>query len=134
MSHAHGSFDVKTAPMSPDEATTGTAIGRFALDKQYHGALNATGRGEMLASGNPATGTAGYVALEQVTGTLDGRKGGFALQHFGTMDAGSFELKVTIVPGSGTEELKGIAGTMTITIAAGGKHSYALDYTLPANQ
>lgn len=128
--HAHGSFDVKNTPLAADEATAGTAIGRFALDKQYHGDLEGAAKGEMLGSGNPGTGTAGYVALEQVTGTLNGRTGGFALQHFGTMEGGNFELKILVVPGSGTGEFAGIAGSATFTIAAG-KHTYTLDYTLP---
>jgi len=128
--HAEGSFDVKNAPLAADDALAGTAIGRFALDKQYHGDLEATAKGEMLGAGNPATGTAGYVAIEEVTGTLRGRSGSFALQHFGTMDSGKFELRVTVVPGSGTGELAGIAGAMTITIAAG-KHTYTFDFTLP---
>lgn len=128
--HAEGPFDVKTLPVSPDGATKGTSIGRYTLDKEYHGDLEATAKGEMLGAGNPATGSAGYVALEQVTGTLQGRKGSFALQHFGTMDAGKFELNVRVAPGSGTGELQGIAGSMTITNHAG-KHAYALDYTLP---
>jgi len=124
---------VKTVPMAADDATAGATIGRFSLDKQYHGDLEATAKGEMLASGNPASGAAGYVAMEHVTGTLQGRKGSFALQQSGTMNAGKVEMKVEIVPGSGAGELEGIAGTLTITIAAG-KHSYALEYTLPAAQ
>lgn len=131
MSHpAEGPFDVKTLPLPDDEITTGTALKRYELDKQYHGPLDATARGEMLAAGNPTTGSAGYVAIEEVTGTLEGRKGSFALQHWGAMGPGKFDLRVEIVPGSGTDELAGIAGTLTITNNAG-KHSYALDYTLP---
>jgi hypothetical protein len=130
--HAEGPFDVKSAPLAADGVAIGTSLGRFSLDKHYHGALDAAAKGEMLAYGNPAIGEAGYVALEEITGTLDGRKGTFALQHWGTMHAGKFELRVEIVPGSGTGELAGIAGSLSITIAAGGKHSYALDYTLPA--
>lgn len=128
--HAEGLFDVKTTPLAPDDATTGTAIGRYALDKQFHGDLAAASKGEMLSSGDPAKGSAGYVAIEQVTGTLHGRTGSFALQHIGTMDKGSYKLSVSVVPGSGTGELAGIAGTMTITIASG-KHSYVFEYTLP---
>jgi hypothetical protein len=128
--HAEGSFDVKNAPLAADDTLAGTNIGRYALDKQYHGDLEATAKGEMLGAGNPATGTAGYVALEQVTGTLQGRTGSFALQHFGTMEGGKFELKVTIAPGSGAGELAGISGTMTFA-NNGGKHTYAFDYTLP---
>jgi hypothetical protein len=128
--HAEGTFDVKSTPLPPDDATTGTPIGRFALDKQFHGDIEGPSKGEMLASGNPATGTAGYVAIEHITGTLQGHAGSFALQHLGTMEQGKFQLTVTVVPGSGTGELTGIAGSMTILITAG-KHSYTFDYTLP---
>ena len=129
--HAEGTFDVKTAPLPAEEAMAGTTIGRYGLDKQFHGDLEAAGKGEMLGAGNPATGTAGYVAIEQVTGTLHGRSGSFALQHFGTMEDNKFDLEVKVVPGSGTGDLIGICGTMTIKIVSG-KHSYLLDYTLPA--
>jgi hypothetical protein len=128
--HAEGTFDVKTTALQPDDATTGTPIGRFALDKQFHGDLEGPSKGEMLGAGDPSKGTAGYVAIEHVTGTVQGHTGSFALQHTGTMDQGKFQLTVTVVPGSGTGELSGIAGTMTITNVAG-KHSYTFDYTLP---
>jgi hypothetical protein len=128
---AQGVFEVKTAPLPADEATAATSIGRYSLDKVYHGDLDAASAGEMLGAGNPATGMAGYVAIEQVTGTLHGKRGSFALQHCGAMNAGAFDLNVRVVPGSGTDDLEGIAGTLTITIAAG-KHSYSLDYTLPS--
>ncbi len=131
--HAEGTFDVKTSPIAADEATAGTTIGRFALDKQFHGDLEATSKGEMLGAGNPATGTAGYVAIEHVTGTLSGRSGSFALQHSGTMDHGKFDLTVKVVPGSGAGELAGIIGAMAIIIADG-KHSYTFDYTLPESE
>jgi len=100
--HAEGTFDVKSTPLPPDDATTGTPIGRFALDKQFHGDIEGPSKGEMLASGNPATGTAGYVAIEHITGALQGHAGSFALQHLGTMEQGKFQLTVTVVPGSGT--------------------------------
>ena len=129
--HAEGTFDVKNAPLTADEALAGTAIGRYGLDKQFHGDLEATSKGEMLGAGNPATGTAGYVAIEQVTGTLHGRAGSFALQHFGTMVDNKFELIVKVVPGSGTDALAGISGTMTIKIVSG-KHSYQFNYELPS--
>jgi len=129
--HAEGTFDVKNNPLPSDEALAGTAIGRFVLDKQFHGDLEAASKGEMLGAGNPATGTAGYVAIEQATGTLNGRSGSFALQHFGTMEDNKFDLTVKVVPGSGTGDLTGISGTMTIAIVSG-KHSYNFDYTLPA--
>ena len=130
--HAEGTFDVKNDTPAGRRRLGGTAIGRYGLDKQFHGDLEAASKGEMLGAGNPATGTAGYVAIEQVTGTLHGRTGSFALQHFGTMVDNKFDLKVKVVPGSGTGDLTGIAGTMTIKIASG-KHSYQFDYTLPAS-
>jgi len=130
---AEGTFDVKTTPLPPDDATAGTGIGRYALDKQFHGDLEATSKGEMLGSGSPAKGSAGYVAIEHVTGILQGRSGSFALQHAGTMDQGKFQLTVTVVPGSGTEELTGIGGAMTIVNTAG-KHTYEFEYKLPAPQ
>ncbi len=128
--HAAGTFDVKISPLPPDDATGGAAIGRYALDKQFHGDLEGTSKGQMLGAGDPSTGTAGYVAMEYVTGTLHGHSGSFALQHMGTMDGGKFDLKVIVAPGSGKGELAGILGTMTIIIAAG-KHSYEFDYSLP---
>jgi hypothetical protein len=129
--HAEGPFDVKVTPLPPDDATTGTAIDRYALDKHFHGDLEAASKGEMMGAGELAKGTAGYVAIEQVTGTLHGLTGSFALQHNSTMDNGKYQMSVAVVPGSGTGELAGIAGTMTIIIA-NGKHSYSFDYTLPA--
>jgi hypothetical protein len=128
MHHAHGTFDVITKPSSLPAPAEG--LGRFTLDKQLHGDLEGTGKGEMLTAGDPKAGAAGYVAIERVTGSLSGKKGSFALQHSGTMDANGVKLTVTVVPGSGTGELKGIAGTFTIHNQAG-KHSYDFDYTLP---
>ena len=116
---ADGTFDVKTTPLPPDELTGGPAIGRYALSKQFHG--------------DPTQGQAGYVAIEIVTGTLRERSGSFALQHSGVMQNGQFALKVAVVPGSGTRQLAGIAGTMTISSAAD-IHSYSFDYTLPSTQ
>jgi hypothetical protein len=127
---AEGTFDVKTTPIAADDATNGTLIGRYSLVKQYHGDLDAASKGEMLSAGDPSSGNAGYVAIEQVTGTLAGHTGSFALQHIGTMEGGSYKLSVVVVPGSGTAQLTGIAGTLTIVIA-NGKHSYVFDYSLP---
>jgi len=129
--HAEGTFEVKTTPLPAEEGAGGPAIGRFALLKQYHGDLEAASKGEMLAAGDLAKGTAGYVAIEQVVGTLHGHSGSFALQHIGTMEQGSYKLSVAVVPGSGAGELAGIAGTLTITIT-NGKHFYSFEYTLPA--
>jgi hypothetical protein len=133
MRHAEGTFDVKMSPHGADDATAGTAIGRFGIDKQFHGDLEGTSKGLMLSAGDPANGNAGYVAIEQVTGTLAGHTGSFSLQHMGTMENGGYKLTVVVVPGSGTAELTGITGAMNIIIA-NGKHSYTLEYTLPAAQ
>ncbi|MGA2534562.1 MAG: DUF3224 domain-containing protein [Terracidiphilus sp.] len=129
--HAEGTFDVKTTPLPANDATSGTLIGRYSIVKQYHGDLDATSKGEMLGAGEPSSGNAGYVAIEQLTGTLHSHTGSFALQHIGAMEGGSYKLSVAVVPGSGTAQLTGIAGTLTITIA-GGKHSYTFEYTLPS--
>lgn len=127
MHHAHGTFTVDVHPLTPAPAE---GLGRFSIDKQLHGDLEAASKGEMFSGGDPKQGLAGYVAIEVVTGTLAGKHGSFALQHFATMDASGAKMQVVVVPGSGTGELKGIAGTFTIRIE-GGKHSYDLDYTLP---
>ena len=127
--HASGPFDVKTNPI--DDKSGDPVLGRFSLDKQYHGDLDGTGTGQMLTAGTAVKGSGAYVAIEKVGGTLKGRTGTFVLQHAGSMSGGNFQLNVTIVPDSGTGQLVGIAGKMTITIAPGGKHSYDLEYTLP---
>jgi hypothetical protein len=125
---AGGTFDVKLNPLSAYAAADATA-GRLSIDKQFHGDLEGTSKGEMLSVGTSVKGSAGYVALERVTGTLRGRSGTFALQHSGTMTRGAPQLSITVVPDSGTGDLSGIAGTMTIDIA-NGKHSYVFEYTL----
>ncbi|HEU4882016.1 MAG TPA: DUF3224 domain-containing protein [Longimicrobium sp.] len=122
---ATGTFEVQLAPQE-----TAATIGRMSLDKQFHGDLEGTSKGEMLAVQGGVQGSAGYVALEQVTGTLHGRTGTFYLQHTGTMDRGAPSLSITVVPDSGTGELTGLSGRMNIVIEAG-KHSYEFDYTLP---
>jgi hypothetical protein len=127
---ARGDFEVKVAPVAQDDLPDGAAMGRYSLDKTYHGDLAATGKGEMLTAGTPVEGSAAYVAIEHVKGTLGGRKGSFILQHHGTMGHGEQHLEITVIPDSGTGELVGLAGSLAITIADG-KHSYALEYTLP---
>jgi len=127
--HAKGNFDVKVQPL----AESGGIPQRLSLDKQYHGALEATAKGEMLAAGNQKAGSAGYVALETITGTLDGRDGRFSLMQLGRMAAGQLEMRVEIVPGSGSGALSGIEGTMKIEFGPKGEHFYVLDYTLPEN-
>jgi hypothetical protein len=127
--HAAGTFDVKLTPQAVEEGDAG--LGRMSIDKQFHGDLEGTSKGFMLASaGTVVKGSGGYVAMEKVTGTLKGRTGSFVLQHSGTMTRGTPQLSVTVVPDSGTGELEGITGTLTIKIDQG-KHSYELDYTLP---
>ena len=125
--HAHGSFTVDIHPLTPAPAE---GLGRFTINKTIHGDLEATTTGEMFTGGDPRQGVAGYVAIEVVTGTLDGKHGSFALQHFATMDGAGPKMQVIVVPGSGTGELKGIEGTFVIRVE-NGKHFYDFDYTLP---
>lgn len=114
-----------------DGGSEGIALGRMALDKRYHGELEATSVGQMLALHGDEKGSAGYVAIERVSGSLHGRSGSFALQHFGLMDRGEKVLRIDIIPDSGRDALSGIRGSMDIQIEAG-KHFYTLTYTLPA--
>jgi hypothetical protein len=127
--HAIGSFEVKLTPQPWNGNADGAALGRMTIDKQYHGDLEATGKGQMLTAAGGVQGSAGYVAIERVSGTLHGSNGSFVLQHTGTMTRGSPQLDIRVVPDSGTEQLTGIAGELSITIADG-KHSYDLEYTL----
>ena len=128
--HARGTFQVKVNPLEPYNNSTGGLMGRMSIDKLFSGDLEGTSKGEMLTAGTAVKDSAGYVAIERVRGKLNGRTGTFVLQHSGTMNRGAAELSVTVVPDSGTEELAGLAGRMTILIE-GGKHSYEFDYTLP---
>ena len=123
---ATGTFDVNVSPLSTDAAP----LGRMGLDKEFHGDLAGTSKGEMLTFQSDVEGSAGYVAMERVTGTLHGRSGTFVLQHSGTMERGAMHLQLTVVPDSGTGELTGLAGSMQIIIEDG-QHSYVFDYTLP---
>jgi hypothetical protein len=125
---ATGTFEVKMQPQS-DEHVGDPTVGRMSLDKQFHGDLEATSKGQMLAVRGDVAGSAGYVAMERVTGTLSGRTGTFALQHTGTMTRGVPELRVTVVPDSGTGELTGLAGKLVINIVDK-KHFYEFEYTL----
>ena len=129
MTHVGGTFDVKLTPAALADTAADKALGRLTIEKQYHGDLEATGKGEMLTAGTSVKDSAGYVAMEQVTGTLSGRRGAFVLQHSGTMTRGTPQLTITIVPDSGTGQLAGLAGKMTIRIEAG-KHYYELEYTI----
>jgi Protein of unknown function (DUF3224) len=129
--HASGPFEVKLNPQAPEDKVGDPTVVRMSIDKQFHGDLEATSKGQMLTAMTDVKGSAGYVAIERVTGTLRGRSGGFALQHSGTMTRGVPQLSITVVPDSGTGQLVGIAGKMEIKIADG-KHSYDLEYTIAA--
>ncbi len=129
---ATGPFDVKMTPEAADTEGEGSALGRMALAKTYHGDLEATARGTMLTAGTSIAGSGAYVAVERVTGALHGRRGTFALQHIGTMHRGRPSLSITVVPDSGTGELSGLAGKLVI-VMADGKHTYDLEYALPAS-
>src|SRR5436309_2933477 len=130
MIHATGTFEVKLVPQT-DDKNGDAALGRMTIDKQFHGDLEGTSKGQMLTGMTDVKGSAGYVAIEKVSGTLKGRTGTLILQHTGTMNRGVPQLTITVVPDSGTGELTGLAGTFTIKIADDGKHSYEFEYTLP---
>ncbi|CAN5708205.1 DUF3224 domain-containing protein [soil metagenome] len=129
ITRASGTFEVKVTPQPTGDQSVGVAIGRMSINKKFQGDLKGTSKGEMLAVGTDVKGSAGYVAMEQVNGTLNGRTGSFTLQHSGTMMRGAPELSVTVVPDSGTGELKGLSGRMSIVIADG-KHSYEFEYAI----
>ncbi|MGA2903308.1 MAG: DUF3224 domain-containing protein [Candidatus Korobacteraceae bacterium] len=131
MAHATGTFEVKLVPQPADDQSKAAALGRMSIDKQFHGGLEGVSKGEMLSFGTGTKGSSGgYVAMEQFSGTLNGRSGSFVLQHSGTMTRGAPELTISVVPDSGTGQMAGLAGKMTIIIADG-KHSYDFEYTLP---
>jgi hypothetical protein len=128
MATATGAFDVKMTPEMEDKGE-GPALGRFALDKQFHGDLQAVSKGQMLTAMGEVKTSAGYVAIERVTGTLQGRSGSFALLHRGIMSSAGQELSVMVVPDSGSGQLKGLKGEMSIKVVEG-KHTYELNYSL----
>jgi hypothetical protein len=130
---ARGTFEVKLAPQPTAHDHGAAPLGRLSIDKEFRGDLVGTSKGEMLTAMTSVKESAGYVAIERVTGTLQGRRGSFVLQHSGTMTRGVQSLLITVVPDSGTEGLTGLAGTMDIIIAEG-KHSYQFEYTLPPAQ
>ena len=131
MTHASGAFDVNVIPQKPDTQVARTAnLGRLTIDKQFHGDLEASAKGEMLATQSEVKGSAGYVALERVTGKLQGRSGSFVLLHSATMKRGAPETIITVVPDSGTGELTGIAGSMRIKVAPDGSHSYEFEFRI----
>jgi len=127
--HASGTFEVKVTPQAQQENIGDPTVGRLSLDKQFHGDLEASSKGQMLAVGSGSKGSSGgYVAMERVIGTLHGRAGTFALQHSGTMTRGVPQMTIAVVPDSGTGQLAGIAGKMAIIITDG-KHSYDFEYS-----
>jgi hypothetical protein len=126
---ARGSFHVQLKPLEPYNDAPEAMLARLSIDKQFHGDLEATSKGEMLSAGTAVEGSAGYVAIERVTGSLQGRSGSFVLQHTGIMDRGSPQLTITVVPDSGTGELSGLAGSMQIIISDG-NHEYDFEYSL----
>jgi len=127
--HAIGTFEVKLVPAASEDKAEGSTLGRMSIDKQFHGDLEGASKGEMLSAITSVKGSAGYVAIERISGSLHGLSGSFVLQHTGTMTRGTPSLTITVVPDSGTGQLTGLSGKMTITIADG-KHSYEFDYTL----
>lgn len=126
-----GAFDVKTTPLPADTDVDTGGFGRLSLDKRFYGALDAESHGQMVAFRSAVAGSAGYVAMELVRGTLDGHAGSFVLQHSGTMNRGAQALQLSVVPDSGTDALTGLAGTMQI-IMDGTQHSYDFEYTIPS--
>lgn len=126
-----GPFDVKTAPHPLSDTASTSGLLRMSLDKRFHGSLDATSTGEMLAFRSATAGSAGYVAMETVHGSLAGRHGSFVLQHSSTMARGVPEQRIAVVPDSGTDALTGLEGRMTIDVAADGSHAYRFDFTLP---
>lgn len=131
MAVAKGSFTVKLDALGEPDQGEGSVIGRRSIDKQFAGDLVASSRGEMMSAGATAVpGSAGYVAIERVTGTLQGRQGSFVLMHRGVMNRGATELSVTVVPDTGSGELLGLSGSLSIQIEAG-QHFYEFEYSLP---
>ncbi len=126
--HAMGTFEVKLT--TQDDKSGDPLIGRMTIDKQWAGDMTGASKGQMLTGGDVRTGSAGYVAIEKFDGTVKGRKGSFIFQHSATMTSGKGDLTITVVPSSGTDQLKGISGTLTIKIE-GGKHFYDFEYSLP---
>lgn len=127
---AKGPFEVQMKPASEWPLEDGNSVRRVTLEKQYRGDLEATGQGELLMAGAPVEGSAAYVGIEHVNGSLNGQAGTFVLAHRGVMQPGEQNLDITVVPGSGTGALVGIAGRVGIDIAENGDHSYTFEFTL----
>jgi uncharacterized protein DUF3224 len=133
MNKAVGTFEVKINPLAPHNTSADAKLARMSIDKQFRGDLDATSQGEMLSAGTATKGSAGYVAIERVTGTLNDRSGSFVLQHNATMNRGAPYLNIVVIPDSGTGELAGLSGTMHIIIDQG-KHSYEFEYDFSDGQ
>ena len=132
---AAGAFDVKVTPQKPDTQIARAAnLGRLTIDKRFHGDLEGISKGEMLALQTETKGSAGYVALERVTGKLKGRSGSFVLQHSATMNRGDSRAEISVVPDSASGELRGLSGKMIISVASDGTHSYEFDFRLEARE
>jgi len=129
MPHATGTFEVKLVPLVADGDPQDPALGRMSIDKQFRGNLEGTSKGQMLTGGTSVNGSGAYVAIEKVSGALHGRRGSFILQHTGIMTRGAPQLTITVVPDSGTDELVGLSGRLTIKVDDG-KHSYDFEYAL----
>jgi len=129
---ANGLFDIEIAPQALSGVAASSGLARMSIDKRFHGELDATSTGEMLAFRSATDGSAGYVAMEMVRGSLDGRSGSFVLQHRSTMNRGVAAQSISVVPDSGTDALAGLSGQMVINIATDGTHSYQFEYTLRA--
>jgi len=129
MTRASGTFTLTSTPHPPYDTEPGATLGRVTFKKQFEGALTATSVVEMLSAMTEINGSAAYVALERVKGTLDGRSGSFVLSHIGIMKRGTSSLSVSVVPDSATHELTGLHGDMEIKIADG-VHSYVFEYSL----
>lgn len=129
---ARGTFEVRLNPLEGYDTSPNTPLARLSIDKEFRGDLEATSKGEMLSARTAVAGSAGYVAVERVSGTLHGRSGTFVLQHTGTMNRGVPGLTITVVPDSGTDQLAGLVGAMVITIDQG-EHRYDFEYSLTQN-
>ena len=125
-----GTFDVELKPLDfSTEGVDGARLGRMSISKKFHGELSAESHGEMLNAVTAVEGSAGYVAIEQVVGTLSGKTGSFVLQHFGTMSSADNRLILEVVPNSGSGDLKTLSGKMAISVE-GGQHLYEFEYDL----
>ena len=133
--HATGSFDIKMTPNEPTDFEKANDIARLTSDKTWHGDFEGVSHGEMITGSTASTGSMAYVAIERMTGRLNGRQGSFTFSHRATMMKGDApsagELSVMVIPKSGTGELTGLTGSLIIHIDAQGKHTWSFDYSLP---